>query len=85
MIALVLPSMESLAAGLLAGAGIDVFETEPLPAESPLRALDNVVLSDHGAWYSEESLVDLKTKAARNVAAVLCGQPPAYPLNDPQG
>jgi D-3-phosphoglycerate dehydrogenase len=75
----------SLAAGRLAGAGLDVFEREPLPEASPLRGLDNVVLSDHAAWYSEESVAELKTKAARNVAAVLAGQAPAYPLNIPAG
>ena len=62
-------------------AGLDVFETEPLPADSPLRALENVVLSDHAGWYSEESVPELKTKAARNVAAVLSGGTPVYPVN----
>jgi D-3-phosphoglycerate dehydrogenase / 2-oxoglutarate reductase len=73
----------ALRAGRLAGAGLDVFEREPLPSDSPLRGLDSVVLSDHAAWYSEESVVELKTKAARNVAAVLAGEVPAYPLNMP--
>ena len=59
-----------------------VFETEPLPAESPLRGLDNVVFTDHAGWYSEESVVELKTKAARNAAAVLLGGVPPYPVND---
>jgi D-3-phosphoglycerate dehydrogenase len=71
----------ALAAGRLAGAGLDVFEKEPLPAESPLRGLDNVILSDHAGWYSEESIVELKTKAARNVLEVLKGGKPVYPVN----
>ena len=50
-------------------------------AASPLRKLENVVLSDHAGWYSEESVPELKTKAARNVAAVLAGGRPAYPVN----
>jgi D-3-phosphoglycerate dehydrogenase len=74
-----------LGSGRIAGAGLDVFEHEPLPAGSPLRRLDTVVLSDHAAWYSEESVAELKTKAARNVAAVLAGRAPAYPLNVPAG
>jgi D-3-phosphoglycerate dehydrogenase / 2-oxoglutarate reductase len=74
---------EALAVGRLAGAGLDVFEREPLPPDSPLIGLGSVVLSDHAAWYSEESVVELKTKAARNVAAVLCGRVPAYALNMP--
>lgn len=71
----------ALQAGRLAGAGLDVFETEPLPQESPLRKLENVVLSDHAGWYSEESITELKTKAARNIAAVLGGGKPVYPVN----
>lgn len=72
---------EALASGRLGGAGLDVFEKEPLPAESPLRNLDTVVFTDHAGWYSEESMVELKTKAARNVAAVLGGDRPPYPVN----
>jgi D-3-phosphoglycerate dehydrogenase len=76
---------EALAAALkakkISGAGLDVFEKEPLPSDSPLRSFDTVVLSDHAGWYSEESIVELKTKAARNVAAVLAGGKPAYPVN----
>jgi D-3-phosphoglycerate dehydrogenase len=71
----------ALAARRIAAAGLDVFETEPLAADSPLRKLENVVLSDHAGWYSEESVPELKTKAARNVAAVLAGGKPAYPVN----
>jgi D-3-phosphoglycerate dehydrogenase len=72
---------EALESGRLGGAGLDVFETEPLPAHSPLRRLDNVVFTDHAGWYSEESEVELKTKAARNAAAVLTGGKPPYPVN----
>jgi D-3-phosphoglycerate dehydrogenase len=71
----------ALSEGRLGGAGIDVFEHEPLPPESPLRILDNVILSDHASWYSEESVVELKRKAARNVAAVLSGGRPVSPVN----
>jgi D-3-phosphoglycerate dehydrogenase len=65
----------------LAAAGLDVFEREPLPADSPLRRLENVILSDHAGWYSEESVVELKQKVAQNVAAVLTGGAPPYPVN----
>jgi len=71
----------SLKAGTIAGAALDVFEEEPLSAESSLKDLDNVILSDHTAWYSEESLVELKTKAARNILEVLTGCKPTYPVN----
>jgi len=72
---------EALSSGRLGGAGLDVFETEPLPESSALRKLDTVVFTDHAGWYSEESVVELKTKAARNVAAVLAGDRPPYPVN----
>jgi D-3-phosphoglycerate dehydrogenase / 2-oxoglutarate reductase len=72
---------EALRDGRLSAAGLDVFEKEPLPAASPLRALPNVILTDHAGWYSEESERELKTKAAQNVAAVLAGGPPPYPVN----
>ena len=71
----------ALADGIIAYAGLDVFEEEPLPASSPLTGLDNVILSDHAAYYTEESLVELKTKAARNVREVFEGRPPLYPVN----
>ena len=72
---------EALRDGHLAGAGLDVFEEEPLPPGSLLRTLENVIFTDHAGWYSEESVVELKTKAAQNVAAVLAGGAPVYPVN----
>jgi D-3-phosphoglycerate dehydrogenase len=75
----------ALREGRLAGAGLDVFEEEPLPQTSPLRELDNVIFTDHAGWYSEESVVELKTKAARNAAAVLAGGTPPYPVNSVEG
>ena len=71
----------ALAEGAIACAGLDVFEQEPLPTDSPLAGLDNVILSNHMAWYTEESSVELATKAARNVSEVLAGRPPVYPVN----
>lgn len=69
--------------GQIAAAGIDVYETEPLPENSPLRTLDNITLTDHAGWYSEESIVELKTKAAQNILQVLKGGEPVYPVNRP--
>ncbi|MBN1836693.1 MAG: C-terminal binding protein [Spirochaetales bacterium] len=75
---------EALQGGKLGTAALDVFAEEPLPASSPLRKLENVILTDHCGWYSEESMVELKTKCARNALAVLKGGRPLYPVNDPQ-
>ena len=72
---------EALKSGQMGCAGLDVYAGEPLQAESELRNLENVTLTDHAGWYSEESVVELKTKAARNVAEVLQGHPAPYPVN----
>ena len=65
----------------IAGAGLDVFEREPLPVDSPLMRLDNAVLSDHTAWYSEESVEELQSKAAMEVLRVLKGERPLHWVN----
>ncbi len=52
--------MAALADGKLGGAGLDVFEAEPLPADSPLRAVPNLVLTCHEAANSEHGLADLR-------------------------
>lgn len=70
----------ALDSGHLGGAGLDVTETEPLAKDSPLLGRDNVVLSPHTAFYSVEALEELQTKAASDVARVLSGEPPVYPV-----
>ncbi len=74
--------IEALREKRIAGAGLDVFEREPPLAESPLRKLDNAVLSDHAAWYSEESMAELKTKAAQNVVAAFVTGRPIHHVNE---
>jgi len=73
--------VDALKTGQIACAGLDVFATEPLASESKLRELDNVTLTDHAGWYSEESMVELKTKAARNIADAITKGTPTYPVN----
>ncbi len=73
--------VEALGSKRIFGAGIDVFEREPPGPDHPLSALDNAVLSDHTAWYSEESVAELQTKAAEEVARVLRGEPPNHWVN----
>ncbi|MCL4508871.1 MAG: phosphoglycerate dehydrogenase [Chloroflexi bacterium] len=67
----------ALHSGLVGGAALDVFETEPL-AESPLRDMPNVLLSPHMAGVSEESTRAMAVTAVQEVARVLDGQPPLY-------
>ena len=73
----------ALATGHVAGAGVDVFDQEPLPVGHPLRAHPGVVATPHVAYLSDRSFVQLRTKVAQNAAAVMQGQPPLYPVNDP--
>ena len=47
--------IEALHSGQLSGAGLDVFEQEPMALDNPLRTMDNVVVTPHSAAYSEES------------------------------
>jgi phosphoglycerate dehydrogenase-like enzyme len=65
----------ALATGVLGGAGLDVFTAEPLPQGSRLRALPGVVLTDHSAYASRESITELRRRTAENALAILkdCG------------
>jgi D-3-phosphoglycerate dehydrogenase len=74
---------QALMQGEIAGAGIDVFESEPLPADHPLRNAPNTLLNSHAAWYSEESLTQLQASAGEEVARVLRGEPLKNPVNKP--
>ncbi|WP_144875828.1 C-terminal binding protein [Microbacterium sp. 1.5R] len=71
----------SLRSGHLGGAALDVFDGEPLAADSPLRDLDDVLLTPHAAWFSPESLEDLPVHAADNVIRFLAGE--SVPLVTP--
>jgi D-3-phosphoglycerate dehydrogenase len=66
---------------ILAGAALDVCETEPLPRDSRLRRFENVILTPHAAWYSEEAQNDLQRKAAEEVVRVLKNQKPRCCIN----
>ena len=71
---------QALDAGQLAGAALDVMPKEP-PSGSPLFGRPNVIITPHTSFYSEESLVDLQTKAAEEVVRVLKGEAPKNPVN----
>ncbi|MCW3817946.1 C-terminal binding protein [Micromonospora sp. DR5-3] len=59
--------IDALDSGQLSGAGLDVFPTEPLEGDHPLRERDDVILTPHVAFYSEEALVELRQRAAQSV------------------
>jgi D-3-phosphoglycerate dehydrogenase len=71
----------ALAADDLGAAGLDVFETEPLPADSPLRGRDDVVFTPHAAWYSEEARRDVNQTVAADLRRVLTGEDPEHAVD----
>lgn len=73
--------LDALRNNRILAAGLDTHNCEPLGADSPFCQLDNVVLTDHTAYSTEEGVLELKTKAARNVVDVLTGKAPKYPVN----
>jgi D-3-phosphoglycerate dehydrogenase / 2-oxoglutarate reductase len=66
---------EALRSERISGAGLDVYETEPLPADHPLRQCRNVLLTSHVAWYSEASVPQLQRLAAEEVVRAIRGEP----------
>ena len=66
---------EALMSGQLAGAGIDVFEVEPLPEGNPLRSCDQVVLTPHCADMTPEGVELLNEGVVDNVVAFFKGEP----------
>ncbi len=72
---------KALKAGRIGGAALDVLSVERPPLDHPLRKLPNVILTPHLAFYSRESVIELQTKAAEEVARALKGEPPRSPVN----
>lgn len=66
---------EHLKAKRIAGAAIDVFQKEPLPADSPLLTLDNVLVTPHVAWVTDQGTARMAAHPIENVIAFLEGRP----------
>jgi phosphoglycerate dehydrogenase-like enzyme len=60
---------------------LDTFATEPLPLDSPLRALPNAILTPHTVGHTQESLAAIPTTAVENLSRILSGEPPLYLCN----
>ena len=73
--------VRALERGAVAAAALDVFEEEPLPVTHPLLGFEQVMLSPHAAWYSEESFAELKRRAMENILDVCEGRPAANVVN----
>jgi glyoxylate reductase len=72
---------EALRDGTIAGAGLDVFEIEPIPAGDPLLALENVVVCPHLGSATEQTRTQMGLMAAQCLLAGVRGQPLPYPAN----
>ena len=66
---------EALSKGQLGGAGLDVYDEEPLPMDHPLRRLDNVVLLSHRGYATVEILRERYEAAMENILSFLDGKP----------
>ena len=71
----------ALTTGQIAGAGLDVLVNLDPPTDHPLVALDNVIITPHTAFFSQEAVLELEQRAAGEVARVLTGKMPDNPVN----
>ena len=70
----------ALDAGEIAGAALDVLPSETPGADNPVVGRADVILTPHTGFYSEDALLDLQTTVASDVARVLTGEEPKYPV-----
>jgi len=73
--------VRALDAGRIAGCALDTTDPEPLPDPHPLRGRENVTITPHVAWYSEQAMVGLQSGAPNEVRRVLTGQWPVNVVN----
>lgn len=71
----------ALGAGRITGAALDVLETEPPRPDDPILRFNNVILTPHAAWYSEQSRLDMRRRAVGQVVSVLKGDLPYSLIN----
>jgi D-3-phosphoglycerate dehydrogenase len=74
--------IRALQEGWIAGAGLDVFDPEPLPVDSPLLVMDRLVVSPHMAAHTDEALLRM-AMVFEDVLAVIDGKPPKNPVPPP--
>jgi D-3-phosphoglycerate dehydrogenase / 2-oxoglutarate reductase len=78
----------ALTEGWISGAGLDDLEEEPAKDKNwrpsnPILQLNNIIVTPHSAWYSESAVEEVKRVSAQEIARVLSGLTPIYPVNSP--
>jgi D-3-phosphoglycerate dehydrogenase len=73
----------ALRTGTIAGAAIDVYETEPPSKDHPLMGMNNVLLTPHNASQTRECMIRMALHAAQGIDEVLTGKRPTWPVNEP--
>jgi D-3-phosphoglycerate dehydrogenase / 2-oxoglutarate reductase len=73
--------VRALQEGKLAGAALDVFEEEPLAADSPLRHMDNVILTPHAAYFSSPAVAQVPKRCGEEIARLLLKERPINVVN----
>ncbi len=74
--------VEAVQNGVIAGAGIDVLDVEPPPADYPILHEESILVTPHIGWASTESGHDVRERGAQDVVLVLQGQKPKYAANE---
>ena len=73
--------IRALKEGKLFGAGLDVFEQEPLPADHPFLTMDNIVLTPHMGAATEDSVIRCTMTSCEEIVQVVNGEPVAFAGN----
>ena len=73
--------IKALQTNLIAGAGLDVFEKEPVASDNPLLNMDNVIMMPHSASYSDAAAATQPINPSEEVVRVLTGRWPKNPIN----
>ena len=72
---------EALKNKVIAGAAVDVTEVEPIEADNPLLTLENYIVTPHAAFFTQDSYIELRERAAGEVVRVLSGNEPESRVN----
>src|SRR5262249_6109405 len=67
--------------GKIRGAALDVFETEPIPSDSPLLKMENVILTSHSIAWTEELFRDMGRTDCEGALAIMRGEKPQAVVN----